>query len=253
MEAKAPESTPDRNSHVRPHIWRADELAKEFKFNEAVSEYDFIISHGVDLPSDFYAQRGYFKYRALDFAGCVSDCTIALASKPELTSAIYNRAAANKELGNEQASLVDLERLLEIDPDHVLGLYLRAFLYGDTGQWERSISAWESYIRLRPDDCRPRLYRGIAFAETGRKREAINEYQKGSEINPKFKSFYFRRWTLFKEINEPELAQKEFEAGMAILHEPDDATPQDMRDPAVHRADEKIQELMKKSREGDNS
>jgi hypothetical protein len=88
MASEATDAPKDRNSHVRPHIWRAEELAKEFKFNEAVAEYDFIIQNGIDLPVDFYAQRGYFKYRALDFEGCIADCSVALATKPELANAL---------------------------------------------------------------------------------------------------------------------------------------------------------------------
>lgn len=248
MGSDANDSVRDRNSHVRPHIWRADELAKEFKFKEAVAEYDFIIQNGVDLPVDFYAQRGYFKYRSLDFEGCIADCTVALANKPDLTNALYNRAAAYKESENEESALRDLERLLEIDPQHEHGLYLRAFLYGDTGQWQRAITAWEPYILLRPQDWRPRLFRGIAFAELGRRQEAIQEYFKGSEVHPKMKSFYFRRHYLYKELNLPEEAQKEWKAGVAILDEPDEAPPDDPRDPATQRAERKIRYLMERSR-----
>jgi tetratricopeptide (TPR) repeat protein len=84
------------------------------------------------------------------------------------------------------------------------------------------------------------LYRGIAFAELGRKQEAIQEYLKGTELNPKFKSFYFRRWLLYGELNEPELAQKDYEAGKAILGEPDETPKRDPRDPlAQHDAEKK--------------
>ncbi len=223
-------------------------MAKEFKFKEAVGEYDFIIENGVDLPPDFHVQRGYFKFRALDFEGCIADCTFALTSKPELQNALYNRAAAYKETEREDLALADLNSLLSINPRHELGSYLRALLYGSIGQWERSLSAWNAYIELKPQDWWPRLYRGIALAEMGRKREAINEYLIGSGLNPKFKSFYFRRWLLYRELNETELAQRDLEAGNAILDEPDELRPRDPRDPAVARADEKIRKLMEESR-----
>lgn len=239
----------DRNSHIRPRIRRAEEFAKQFKFAEAIGEYDFIIAHGVDLPPDFIAQRGYLKYRSLDFAGCIADCSVALESNPELAQALFNRAAANKELRNPHAALADLERLLALKPDHEQALYHRAYLLGDTEQWERSIPAWEPYMAVRPDDWKPYLFRGIAYAATDRKREAIREYLLGNEVDPKAKSLYFRRWMLFRELGEPELAQKEFEAGNAILNDPEEDPPaRDPRDPHVRYNQEKIEKLMRDSR-----
>jgi tetratricopeptide (TPR) repeat protein len=215
-----------------------------------VAEYDFIIQHGIDLPPDFVAERGYFKYRALDFEGCIADCTVALAIKPDLTRAIYNRAAALKESGNEEAALQDLRKLLEIDPRHEHGLYLQALLLGDTGQWEQALAAWNSYMEIRPDDWRPRLFRGIAFAELGDRQEAVNEYLKGSAIRPKMRSFYFRRHYLYKEMNLPELAQKEWAAALAIVDEPDDSPLGDPRDPATKRAEEKLHKLLSETSKG---
>jgi tetratricopeptide (TPR) repeat protein len=234
MASESSDSNKDRNSHLGPHIRRVEELAKEFKFKEAIAELDYIIQSGIDLPPVFYSERGYYKLRALDYEGCIADCSDALAINPDLVHALYHRAAANFELVREEASVFDLDRLLEIEPRHALGLYLRAKLYyGDVGQVERSLSAWQAYIEVKPQDWRARLYRGIAFDELGRKQEAIQEYLKGTEINPKMKSFYFRRWKLYRELNELELAQKDYEAGMAILHEPDETPPHDLRDPAM--------------------
>ncbi len=220
-------SDPDRD--VRQRIRRAQELAKESKFAEAVAEYDFIIEHGVDLTPDIFADRGCYKSNCGDFEGCIADSThaLALCSDPAsplhiraAATSLYNRAAAQKNLGRDEEALIDFDALLKIKPTHLLGLYYRAFTYGNLGMWERAILAWEPYMERVPEDWWPRLYRGIAFTELGMKAEAITEYQKGTELNPRFKAFYFRRWTLYRELKEPELAQKDFEAGNAIIHEP---------------------------------
>ena len=99
MDSVSNHAPADRNSHVRPRIWKAEELAKESKFVEAVAEYDFILEYGVDLPPDFLAQRGYFKFRCGDFEGCI---TLALTRNPELPLALIIVRQVTKNRGEKK-------------------------------------------------------------------------------------------------------------------------------------------------------
>jgi len=74
--------------------------------------------------------------------------------------------------------IIQLEKMMELDPDDSLGWFMLAKLYLDTKQFERAAEGFERCLALRPDHSAAWRHCGDAYRRSGnleRAKEVLNQ------------------------------------------------------------------------------
>jgi tetratricopeptide (TPR) repeat protein len=118
-----------------------------------------------------------------------------------------------------------LERVLAIDPRHIIALKAHAALWRAQGKFDDAISASLAVIALNPGD--PWTYKEIGMSEMylGRPLEALNWFQKADQLAPRDPS----RWIWLGAIGRVEFFLGRSDEAIHFLRQSADANPSDPR------------------------
>ena len=95
-------------------------------------------------------ERGLLRLAALDYDGCIADCTRALELDRDNVIALNNRAMAHRNRGDTAAARRDLERVLELDPRHVSALSNRGVLRHNAGDSRGALDDLTRAVEIDP-------------------------------------------------------------------------------------------------------
>ena len=94
-------------------------------------------------------------------------------------------------LGEYQKALKAYDQALAIKPELHEAFYNKGVALGNLGRYEEAITAYDQALAISPDEYKSLSNKGIAFSYLGRYEEAIAAFNQSLSINPnQYKSFY---------------------------------------------------------------
>jgi tetratricopeptide (TPR) repeat protein len=100
----------------------------------------------------------------------------ALALDPRLEEAWSERAAALEATGDLKGALADLQKRLELDPDHWQSVEARSRIYREVGQPELAGAEYAKILKKEPRHLRARLaLAALRYQAEGRPKDAVRE------------------------------------------------------------------------------
>ncbi len=82
--------------------------------------------------------------------------------------------------------------------------------------WQNDIILWNDVINKSEAKFRPHLNLGQFYLESGRFREAIQQFNKAEKLRPDYSDVYVIRGLAYLELNETDLAIKDFTSAIDI-------------------------------------
>ncbi|MEQ1763722.1 MAG: tetratricopeptide repeat protein [Pyrinomonadaceae bacterium] len=179
----------------------------------AQSQADFEKAKGLYQEGNAANSRG-------DFAVAVKKYTEAISVYPFIPEVYFNRAVANRSLGNFAQAAKDLEALLDLKPNlplplwadfyHVWGLVLQ-----EKGDYELALDRLDKALQLSPDNATIYYGRANTYFFLKRHDEAMRDYNKSIEMKPQSTAFY-NRARLFNELGQLEKAKEDYSKSIEL-------------------------------------
>lgn len=121
----------DRNNSIA-YFYRAASYHSMEEFNEAMLDYTKAISLDNNMVDAYYNRAKIILSRKdiknTDIKKAIEDLDKALALDENFSDALYAMAAAYKKLEDYHTALVYLEKLLQINPEHVFARALKKLI-----------------------------------------------------------------------------------------------------------------------------
>lgn len=219
------------------------------QFGEAVKDLDRAIKLAPGYATA-YANRALAE-RALGRLGStLLDLRLAVQLFDNKAAPLIRRAIINLELKRPNAAMRDLDRALLVDARNALGYRLRAQARLALGEDDPALEDLSRAIAFAPGDIKAYLMRGKTYLARGDFAEAVKDFSKVIELNanlaegwqqrghanilindleaaqadlsraltlaPRAAATYAYRALLFKKMAQPELGQREIQAGEQI-------------------------------------
>jgi tetratricopeptide (TPR) repeat protein len=108
---------------------------------------------------------------------------LGLADDLEVAAA-FDRIQTAIETENWQQAVVDLDRILEIDPNDADSHYLRGIALYGAGQPAKAIPDFDFAISANPDDAEAHLCRAAAYDEVGKPAQALADLNAAIRLAP---------------------------------------------------------------------
>jgi predicted O-linked N-acetylglucosamine transferase (SPINDLY family) len=115
-----------------------------------------------------------------------------------------------------EASLTKFDRLLLIEPNHLIAINERASVLSEMKKYDDAISGVEKALAIRPQYAEAHLNKGNILCALKRYPEAIDAYNRAIAQNPCLAEAYFGRGTIFYHLNLNDEAIADFERASAI-------------------------------------
>lgn len=158
----------------------------EYKVN-VVKDY-FIKTYNIEIDMDWESSSPYQLNRLA-------------ASEQD-----YNRGLASLHAGEYQQAIHDLNKAIEIYPNHAAAYINRGAAYYKSGNHQQAINDFSKAIEIDPKLAEAYFGRGNVFFKLGSYRQSINDYNKALELNPKFIHAYINRGNVFVKLGKRDIA-----------------------------------------------
>lgn len=139
------------------------------------------------------------------YAMAVADANRAEKMIGESATNTWSRALSLVELGQYEAALRDLNKLVKIAPQ--LRFYVaRAKCYGGLGRRKEQIADLTMQIALEPRAAKPLMTRARVYMSMGKYKEALADANKAVQLGPRLRDTYKLRAEIYDKTNKKELA-----------------------------------------------
>lgn len=126
--------------------------------------------------------------------------------------------------GEFDQAIMEIERVLESNPDLAMGHYFLGNAYGNKEQYDKAIAAYTQAIRLDSQYAEAYANRGFSYAIMGQYDQALPDLSKAIEIGisePGSNAFtYFLRGAVYAEKGEREKAVSDLERALELGLDP---------------------------------
>lgn len=135
-----------------------------------------------------------------DFQKALENYTAAIVLYPYVPEFFYNRAVAYRNVRKYDLAIIDLDKILELNPNLPLSLwkefyFLRGTIFQENGDYEKALINLDKAITLDPDNAKYYLHRANTYQLLKKNDLAIADYNKSLEIMPFALTFYNRART----------------------------------------------------------
>ena len=144
-----------------------DNLGNE---NQAVEEYNYILSQGTDNKEVLYSLERIYNKK--------------LAAKPDDADTIANLGAILQKQGKLEEALEYYNKAESIDPSNINTRINVGTLYQQKGDYRTAVVAYDSVLILYPDNIQANLYKAQSLAAQGENKEAQNYFKKVLHLDP---------------------------------------------------------------------
>ena len=132
-----------------------------------------------------------------------------------------------------EAALVEYDRALELDPDHVVALLSRAVIHAQLGNNELAKRDHDHAFRLDPLAVRTRSFfdravemdptngaalvsRGLALSEAGEDERAIADFDQAIALDPSDQLAIFNRGAVYEQMGDLDAALRDFDRAVEL-------------------------------------
>ncbi|MEL6581075.1 MAG: tetratricopeptide repeat protein, partial [Cyanobacteria bacterium J06621_12] len=147
----------------------------------------------------------------------------ALAIKPELHEAWYNRGIALFSLGRYEDAIAAYDQALAIKPDDPEAWNNRGNALANLERYEDAIASFDKALAIKPDDHKAWYNRGIALFNLERYEDAIADYDQALAIKPDLHEALYNRGVALDDLERYEGAIADYDQALAIKPDKDEA------------------------------
>lgn len=143
-----------------------------------------------------------------------------IEADPNAVALLLERSATHRRLGHYKASLVDLDRVLAVSPDHHKAHYLRGLTHLRSGNHAEAEVALRRYLESVPESPTGRVALAESLSEQGRYVAAGVEYTLAIAAQPTpVPDHYLARAKAYRAAGQPylDLAVEGLDEGMSSL------------------------------------
>ena len=158
-----------QHDFVDGYYHRGEARANRGEFKLAISDFTRALKIN-DRDPAIYCARGFVRVETGANARVIADLTRALELAEEFgddmsdwTGAYYQRAMAYQMTDKPELAVVDLDFVLNAEPDNFAAHFLRGEVYLDMKQYEPAIADFRQALKLDPDSslCETYLHRAL--------------------------------------------------------------------------------------------
>jgi tetratricopeptide (TPR) repeat protein len=107
-------------------------------------------------------------------------------------------------------ALAEVNRALELDPDHTEALIIRTNAYVRLGRLEEALMDANRAIELDPDNGAPYHARGVVYEQQDRPEDALADYTRSIELDPTLAQAYNNRGVMYDVLGEHDKALADY-------------------------------------------
>jgi len=138
-----------RNDLVDAYLFRGRANAVSGHLDLAVQDFSKVIQLRPQ-GAEAFVERATARLNQEDYPGVIADCEEALKRDPRIALAYSLRGRALSQEGSPERALEDLNRAVELAPDHA-NYFQRAATYQQLGQHKLALADLDEVIALKPD------------------------------------------------------------------------------------------------------
>ncbi len=139
-----------------------------------------------------------------------STSTPAPAQDTENAEEYLEAAAAYYADGEYDKAIIDLEKVIELEPDNADAYTNLALSYSKNGDYENSVAAWTEVIKFNPDEAGPYYERGTSYFNLGKYGQAVDDLTQAIDLDPTNGDVYRVRGTSHAFMENYEQAIADF-------------------------------------------
>lgn len=168
----------------------------------------------------FYYDKARFEYDSNRYKEAIVTCTKAIELKPTENKYIL-RGKIYREIGNNQKSLIDFDKALDIEPEAYRAYYYRGTVKMAMGCYDDAVKDFEKTIEICPNYYDAYIKIGMAKVETGQK-DGMKYFNKVIKLSPECADFYKLRFVARQKIIKREQVLKNLSLNKDINFDDED-------------------------------
>ena len=184
---------------------RGDRLQLEFRWRDAHQAYTEAIAKN-PADAEAYALRAQVKLFLRDEQGSVADAERAVELGPDLAVAWLRRGISRAKVGRHEEALADLDRALELEPENAAIWANRGGVLERLGRHEEALADLSRSVELDPEDATAWSSRGGVQSKLGREAEALADYTHALVLDPTHVETLYSQGVLFLNTEDHERA-----------------------------------------------
>ena len=151
-----------------------------------------------------------------DYGAALQVCRHGLEINDRNVSLIYVNAVALYKLKRSKESVVTFDKLLAVQPGHVVALNERASVLADMNKHEAALASCEKALALQPQYAEAHLNVGNIFAKLRRYDEALAAYDKALMFKPAFADAWLGRGNVLVRLGRYNEASAAFDRALSL-------------------------------------
>ena len=156
----------------------------------------------ISLGINYIFKRTGFHHLNEDFDNAIRGHTTALQKNPKDISHLVGRALAYLNLGENDLTLADLDRVLQLEPQHFLTLEIRGELHSLKKEYDLAMECFNHVKALKPDWAFPYFDIGGIYLEKKDYEHALTEFNRAIALEAQSSLFFLvRSMTYFRMQN----------------------------------------------------
>lgn len=181
-------------------------LAKEQRFDEALSEFETIIQNNPNAKLA-HLGAGNMLFRQKRYDEALRHFQIATRLDPLMPQAQVGAGQAHLRRGDLEQALEKFQTALNVDPNYTEAYQGIGQVLAKQEKHEEAIEQWRKAQRLNPQLVSVRLLMAQAYQKQGKLPEALSELKSALNIEP-------TRWRTHQNLGRIYLQQKEYVAAI---------------------------------------
>lgn len=175
-------------------------LLKGKKKSDLFRRYDKAIKK---LSAADWLEKGFSLYEKKRYNDAIYAFSQAISLTPEFTIAYYNRGNIfAKHLGQYQESIMDYDKVLELNPAYIKAYNNRGLSYSRLGSHQLAIRDYDKAIELNPGYTVAFINRGLSYSKLNNFEMALQDYNKALELKPEYAKVYDLRGIMYKKSDK---------------------------------------------------
>jgi len=169
-----------------------------------------------EVIADIYLNRSIIQKEKGNIEAALKDINHAIELHGNDAVAFCNRGVIYEKMKDTDRAIKDYNKAIELNPDYAPAYYNRGSLYATIEVIDKAIMDYSKALSLDPNSILSYYNRGIAFKMVGRSDLTIEDLSNAISLDPKFVDAYAHRGLAYAESGEPEKALEDFDKALEL-------------------------------------
>ncbi len=169
-----------------------------------------------EVIADIYLNRSLIQKEKGNIEAALKDINHAIELHGNDAVAFCNRGVICEKMNDTERAIRDYNKAIELNPDYAPVYFNRGSLYAAIKVFDKAIMDYSKALSLDPNSAVSYYNRGIAFKMVDRVDLAIEDLSKTISLDPKFAAAYAHRGLAYAESGEEEKALADFNKGLEL-------------------------------------